>query len=200
MASKHTDYDYLVKIVFIGDSGVGKSSLLLKYVDDVFTGGYISTIGVDFRINTLVVDDKVFKLQIWDTAGQERFKSITTAYYRGANSIVMIYDITDKESFANIKKWKNELERYAESGVHLVLVGNKSDLESNRAVSISEAKEYARIIECEYVETSAKTGAGIDKIFVETCKSVRIKYDSIVMMHKTPIDKDNSDRSNKCCY
>lgn len=119
------DYDYLFKILLIGNSGVGKSSLLLRFADDTFTDNFMPTIGVDFKIRTLEVDGRTIKLQIWDTAGQERFKTITSSYYKGAHGIIVVYDITDKESFKNIDTWMTEVEKHASDNVSRILVGNK---------------------------------------------------------------------------
>ena len=115
------DYYYLFKILLIGNSGVGKSSLLLRFADDTFTDNFMPTIGVDFKIRTLEVDGKTIKLQIWDTAGQERFKTITSSYYKGAHGIIVVYDITDKESFKNIDTWMNEVEKHASDNVSRIL-------------------------------------------------------------------------------
>ncbi|KAH3765245.1 Ras family protein [Pelomyxa schiedti] len=119
------EYDYLFKLLLIGDSGVGKSCLLLRFADDMYTESYISTIGVDFKIRTIELEQKTIKLQIWDTAGQERFRTITSSYYRGAHGIIIVYDITDAVSFNNVKQWMQEIERYACDSVNKLLVGNK---------------------------------------------------------------------------
>ena len=122
------DYDYLFKLVLIGDSSVGKSCLLLRFADDSFTDSYISTIGVDFRFRTVKIEDKTVKLQIWDTAGQERFRTITSAYYRGADGIIMVYDVTRLDSFDHVRDWLNEVNRYANQGLcKKLLIGNKCD-------------------------------------------------------------------------
>ena len=127
-ASIKRDYDYLFKLVLIGDSSVGKSCLLLRFADDSFTESYISTIGVDFRFRTVKIEDKTVKLQIWDTAGQERFRTITSAYYRGADGIIMVYDVTRSESFDHVQDWLNEVNRYANQGLcKKLLIGNKCD-------------------------------------------------------------------------
>ena len=137
------EYDYLFKLLLIGDSGVGKSCLLLRFADDTYTQSYISTIGVDFKIRTIDLEGKTVKLQIWDTAGQERFRTITSSYYRGAHGIIIVYDVTDKESFNNVKHWIQEIDKYAADGVKKLLVGNKCDLASKKVVSHDEAKELA---------------------------------------------------------
>ena len=129
------DYDHLFKLVLIGDTGVGKSCLLLCFADDTYTESYISTIGVDFRIRTLEQDGTTVKLQTWDTSGQERSRTITSSYYRGAHGIIIVYDVTDKESFNNVKHWMQEIDRYAADGVNKLLVGNKCDLASKKVVS-----------------------------------------------------------------
>ena len=148
-----TEYDYLFKLLLIDDSGMGKSCLLLRFADDSYLESYISTIEVDFmnvyvvvlarvisrpcdlKIRTVEQDEKMIKLQIWDTAGQERFRTITSSYYRGAHGIIVVYDVTDQESFNNVKQWLNEINRYASENVNKLLVGNKCDLTTRRVVS-----------------------------------------------------------------
>eukprot|EP00562_Extubocellulus_spinifer_P011733 CAMPEP_0178544530 /NCGR_PEP_ID=MMETSP0697-20121206/3167_1 /TAXON_ID=265572 /ORGANISM="Extubocellulus spinifer, Strain CCMP396" /LENGTH=219 /DNA_ID=CAMNT_0020177055 /DNA_START=9 /DNA_END=668 /DNA_ORIENTATION=- len=160
------DYDYLFKLVLIGDSGVGKSCLLLRFADDAFTESYISTIGVDFRFRTVKVDKKTVKLQIWDTAGQERFRTITSAYYRGADGIIMVYDVTSTDSFDHVNDWLKEVNRYASEGTAKLLVGNKSDRVADRAVEAEKAKEYADEIGVAFLETSAKSAKNVEEAFL----------------------------------
>jgi len=155
------DYDYLFILVLIGDSGVGKSCLLLRFADDKWTDSYISTIGVDFKIRTVQLDGKNIKLQIWDTAGQERFRTISSTYYRGAHGIIVVYDITNRESFNNVKRWLKEIDKYARENVNKLLVGNKADLADDnelRAVQKQEGKNFADELGVQFLEASAKTG------------------------------------------
>jgi len=159
-----TEYDYLFKLLLIGDSGVGKSSLLLRFSDDTWTDKYISTIGVDFKIKNLNLDGKLVKLQIWDTAGQERFRTITSSYYRGAHGIIIVYDVADQLTFTNIKNWLQEIDRYAGSHVHKLLVGNKID-KPNRAVETTTGEEFAKTLGMTFVETSAKNRTNVDLAF-----------------------------------
>jgi len=150
------EYDYLFKLLLIGDSGVGKSCLLLRFADDTYTESYISTIGVDFKIRTIELEGKTIKLQIWDTAGQERFRTITSSYYRGAHGIIVVYDITDQDSFNNVKQWLQEIDRYASENVNKLLVGNKCDLTTKRAIETNVANEYADQLSIPFLEASAK--------------------------------------------
>jgi len=167
------DYDYLFKILLIGNSGVGKSSLLLRFSDDTFTGNFMPTIGVDFKIRTLEVDGKTIKLQIWDTAGQERFKTITSSYYKGAHGIIVVYDVTDKDSYKNIDTWMNEIEKHASDNVSRILCGNKSDLEDSRQVSTDEGKELADTYNIRFIESSAKDNANVEEAFTLMTKEIK---------------------------
>ncbi|KAJ2851797.1 ras GTPase [Coemansia brasiliensis] len=167
------EYDYLFKLLLIGDSGVGKSCLLLRFADDTYTESYISTIGVDFKIRTIELDGKVVKLQIWDTAGQERFRTITSSYYRGAHGIIVVYDVTDTETFSNVKQWLQEIDRYASEGVNKLLVGNKSDLEDKRAVDFTEAQEFAKSLNISFLETSAKDSTNVENAFLTMAKQIK---------------------------
>jgi Ras-related protein Rab-1A len=160
------DYDYLFKIVIIGDSGVGKSSLLLRFAENSFTESYLTTIGVDFRFRTLTVGGKVVKLHIWDTAGQERFRTMTSAYYRGSDGIVLVYDTTDKDSFDHMDSWLQEVNRFAGDSTSKLLVGNKSDMTAERAVTSEEGQKKADSLKVlGYIETSAQSADKVDQAF-----------------------------------
>jgi len=171
MATKR-DYDYLFKLVLIGDSGVGKSCLLLRFADDNFTDSYISTIGVDFRFRTITIDDKTVKLQIWDTAGQERFRTITSAYYRGADGIIMVYDVTSAESFDHVEEWLSEVDRYANESTSKLLVGNKADLIEEKQVPEETAQGFSEKLQIPFLETSAKTATNVDTAFLTMAKEL----------------------------
>lgn len=123
-----TDYDYIFKILLIGNSAVGKSSLLMRFAQDIFTDSFLPTIGVDFKIRTIEASGSKVKLQMWDTAGQERFKSILTSYYKGTHGVLLVFDITDKQSFKDLQIWLSEVEKYGRQDVVKVLIGNKKDL------------------------------------------------------------------------
>jgi|EP00966_Prymnesium_polylepis_P211194 Ras-related protein Rab-1A len=172
--------DHVIKLVIVGDSGCGKSSLLLRFADDNFSASHLATIGVDFKIRTLVLDSengcqKYVKLQLWDTAGQERFRNITQAYYRGAHGIICVYDTTRSESFENVKRWMTDVERLAPPGVPVLLVGNKIDLHDQRQVDSDVAAEYATSIGVPILETSAKAGVNVEECFADIARLALVK-------------------------
>jgi Ras-related protein Rab-1A len=173
MSTMNPEYDYLFKLLLIGDSGVGKSCLLLRFADDTYTESYISTIGVDFKIRTIELDGKTIKLQIWDTAGQERFRTITSSYYRGAHGIIVVYDVTDQESFNNVKQWLQEIDRYACENVNKLLVGNKCDLTNKKVVDYTSAKEYADQLGIPFLETSAKNATNVEQAFMTMAAEIK---------------------------
>ncbi|XP_028393782.1 ras-related protein Rab-10-like [Dendronephthya gigantea] len=160
-----SDFDLFFKFLLIGDSGVGKTCILFRFADDAFNPNFIHTIGIDFKIKTLKIGEKRIKLQIWDTAGQERFHTITTAYYRGAMGIVLVYDITSETSFRNITKWFRRIEENANEDVQKLIIGNKCDLESKREVSKESAEQFSRRHDVKVMECSAKQNINIDKAF-----------------------------------
>jgi len=172
-SSKHAAYDYLIKLLLIGDSGVGKSCLLLRFSDDSFTPSFITTIGIDFKIRTIELDGKRIKLQIWDTAGQERFRTITTAYYRGAMGILLVYDVTDDKSFANIRNWIRNIEQHASENVNKILIGNKCDLVDKKMIDTSKGKALADEYAIRFMETSAKNSINVEDAFITLAKDIK---------------------------
>ena len=186
------EYDYLFKVLLIGDSGVGKSALLTRFTDRTFTESYMITIGVDFKIQTIKLDDKIIKLQLWDTAGQERFRTITSAYYRGANGIIIVFDLSDKETFDHVKIWMAEIENYS-NDVKLMLIGNKNDIEgSKRQVSYEDAKEFADKLGISYIETSAKTSINVKEAFINMAYELKQFYTNRSLLDIGTLHKNNT--------
>jgi len=169
MAAK--DYDHLFKLLIIGDSGVGKSSLLVRFADNHFSGNYITTIGVDFKIRTIEIQGERVKLQIWDTAGQERFRTITSTYYRGTHGVIVVYDVTSGESFANVKRWLHEIDQNCDV-VNRILVGNKNDDPDRKVVLTEDARRFADQMGIELFETSAKDNINVEEMFRAVTKLV----------------------------
>mmetsp|Transcript_421 Transcript_421/g.1158 ORF Transcript_421/g.1158 Transcript_421/m.1158 type:complete len:207 (+) Transcript_421:803-1423(+) len=155
-------------------AGVGKSCLLLRFSDDQFTSSFITTIGIDFKMKKMLIDNKWVKLQIWDTAGQERFRTITNAYYRGAMGILLVYDVTDESSFNNIRNWISNIQQNASESVNKILIGNKCDMdESKRVVSFARGKALADEFGLSFFETSAKNNVQVDDSFTTLAREVK---------------------------
>ncbi|CAK9293172.1 unnamed protein product [Gordionus sp. m RMFG-2023] len=193
-------YDYLFKILLIGDSGVGKTCLLFRFSDDAFNTTFIATIGIDFKIKTIEIDGKKIKLQIWDTAGHERFRTITTAYYRGAMGILLVYDITNEKSFDNIKNWIRNIEEHTtthnsnfnkdisspSSNVEKIICGNKCDVPAQlRQVSKERGQELASEQSISFLETSAKSGINVEKAFHILANNIKIKTEQKLKLTKS---------------
>ncbi|KAG0837196.1 hypothetical protein G6F16_003945 [Rhizopus arrhizus] len=220
-------YDYLFKIIIIGDSGVGKSNLLLRYTSNEFLQDSRSTIGVEFATKTIKIGNCTIKAQLWDTSGQERYKAITSAFYRGAVGAILVYDITRKSSFDHISQWLEELREYTEDNIPLVLVGNKVDLsDKSRAVSTEEARKYALNSNMLFFEASAYDTTNVKLAFeamfsqihrelsinkllkknssrdvhalsVNTANTVRLRPPSVY--NKNNDVANNKKSENKCC-
>mmetsp|Transcript_26609 Transcript_26609/g.29648 ORF Transcript_26609/g.29648 Transcript_26609/m.29648 type:complete len:208 (-) Transcript_26609:189-812(-) len=171
-------FDHLVKLLLIGDSGVGKSCLLLRFTEDTFTPSFITTIGIDFKIRTIDVEKERVKLQIWDTAGQERFRTITTAYYRGAMGILLVYDVTDEKSFVNIRNWIKSIEQHASENVQKVLLGNKCDLDHKKVIDTEKGQALANEMGIPFYETSAKDSVNVEEAFFNIAKDIYKKITS----------------------
>jgi len=202
------DYDYLFKIVLIGDSGVGKSNLLSRFTRNEFCLESKSTIGVEFATRSVQIDGKTIKAQIWDTAGQERYRAITSAYYRGAVGALLVYDITSLDSFNATGKWLTELRDHADSNIVVLLAGNKNDLAHLRTVSAAQAQQFAHAEELSTVETSALDATNVEQAFIDLLTqtySVMCKaQDDVTATTARPQDFiELSDASNqnmkKCC-
>ncbi|KAL5169409.1 Ras-related protein RABE1c [Glycine soja] len=211
-ARARADYDYLIKLLLIGDSGVGKSCLLLRFSDGSFTTSFITTIGIDFKIRTIELDGKRIKLQIWDTAGQERFRTITTAYYRGAMGILLVYDVTDEASFnskafpsgifiqllliSDIRNWIRNIEQHASDNVNKILVGNKADMdESKRAVPTSKGQALADEYGIKFFETSAKTNLNVEEVFFSIARDIKQRLADTDSKAEPSTIKINQDQS-----
>eukprot|EP01121_Diplochlamys_sp_Union-15-3_P000964 TRINITY_DN1080_c0_g1_i1.p1 TRINITY_DN1080_c0_g1~~TRINITY_DN1080_c0_g1_i1.p1 ORF type:complete len:206 (+),score=28.99 TRINITY_DN1080_c0_g1_i1:95-712(+) len=157
--------DETLKILTVGDSGVGKTSLLLRFTEGTFSENIFETISMDYKSKTLTIDHKNIELQIWDTAGQERFKTITQSYYRGASGVFVCFSIDNEDSFKNLRQWIQDVDRHAPEGIVKVLVGTKADLESERQVSIERAQKFAVEHDIQYFETSSKTNLYVERAF-----------------------------------
>mmetsp|Transcript_6317 Transcript_6317/g.10322 ORF Transcript_6317/g.10322 Transcript_6317/m.10322 type:complete len:211 (-) Transcript_6317:209-841(-) len=167
-----TSFDYLFKYIIIGDSGVGKSCLLLAYTDGRFKDIHETTIGVEFGSKTIHIDSQLVKLQIWDTAGQETFHSITRSYYRGAIACILVYDVTRRSSFEHLKKWFDDAASFGGSELKFTLVGNKIDKESQRVVSTKEGIDFANEHDMEFMEVSAKQVVNVTETFELTARNI----------------------------
>ncbi len=171
---KAEGYDYIVKVIIIGDSNVGKTSIMKAFLNKEIPQTYLPTLGVDFSIKTINVDDKKVKMQIWDTAGQDRFKTITASYYRGAVGVLVVYAINDKASSKHVENWVKQIEEKCEAKIAKFLVGNKSDTE--RQVDSSEGQHMAKKYNMNFMETSAKENSNITQLFQQLGKEIKDKY------------------------
>ena len=166
------NYEQLYKIIIIGDSGVGKSNILGRYLHNEFHEDTKSTVGVEFGSKKMVIENTSIKLQIWDTAGEERYRSITSAYYKGSKGCFIVYDITNPQSFEDIQKWYEEIKRSGDKGVSIILVGNKCDLENERKISTEAGKNKAKEMNCPFYETSALNNIMIEEVFKSICEDI----------------------------
>ena len=169
------EYSMIFKIILIGDSGVGKTNILSRYVNNTFSESTKSTVGVELGCKIEEINNTKIKIQIWDTAGQERYKSITNTYYKGSKGALIVYDISRKESFKNVDKWIGDLKEYGEENACILLIGNKCDLENDRQVSIDEVTKKAEQYKIGFCETSAKNAKNIDYAFKTLIKQISEK-------------------------
>ncbi|XP_069794758.1 ras-related protein Rab-3B-like [Narcine bancroftii] len=159
------NFDYMFKLLIIGNSSVGKTSFLFRYADDTFTSAFVSTVGIDFKVKTVYRNDKRVKLQIWDTAGQERYRTITTAYYRGAMGFILMYDITNEVSFNAVQDWATQIKTYSWDNAQVILVGNKCDMEDERVIPAVKGKHLADQLGFDFFEVSAKENINVKQVF-----------------------------------
>jgi len=174
-------YDYLLKLIIIGDAACGKSCLLYRFTNNKFKTDSQHTVGVEFGSKTIECNGKQIKQQIWDTAGQERFRSVTRSYYRNAAGCILVYDITSRESYNHLSTWLNDARALSTLELVIVLVGNKSDCQGKREVTFLEASRFAQENDLLFVETSAKTGEGVEEVFLHCAKTILNKIESGVI-------------------
>ncbi|KAJ8491636.1 hypothetical protein OPV22_013357 [Ensete ventricosum] len=166
------NYDYLFKVVLVGDSGVGKTNLLSRFARNEFSSESKSTVGVEFATRTIHVDNKLIKAQIWDTAGQERYRAITNAYYRGSAAALVVYDVTRHVTFENAERWLRELRNHTDANLVVMLVGNKADLGHIRAVSVEEAQAFVQREKVFFMETSALDSTNVENAFTQVLTQI----------------------------
>ena len=199
-------YDLLFKLILIGDSCVGKSNILLKYLKNEFDPNSRATVGVEFGTKNILINNKKIKIQIWDTAGEERYRSITSAYYKGAKGAFIVYDITRKSTFDNIDKWISDLKLNGDQNICIVILGNKSDLDDKREISKEEGIKKSEMYKTAFLETSALSGDNIGKAFDEIIEQiVQSNKNFFQGDNKKVIDKGvnlnekNNSENKKCC-
>ncbi|KAJ8377819.1 hypothetical protein AAFF_G00251380 [Aldrovandia affinis] len=168
-------FDCMFKILIIGNSSVGKTSFLFRYADDTFSHSFVSTVGIDFKVKTVYREAKRIKLQIWDTAGQERYRTITTAYYRGAMGFILMYDITNEESFNAVQDWATQIKTHSWDNAQVILVGNKCDQETERVVTAQKGKSLAEQLGFEFFEASAKENVNVRPVFDRIVDIIMVK-------------------------
>ena len=196
---ENKEYDLLFKLILIGDSYVGKSNILLKYLKNQFNENSKTTIGVEFGTKNIIINNKRIKIQIWDTAGQERYRSITSAYYKGAKGALIVYDITRKNTFDNIDKWITDLKLNGDKNICIIILGNKREINKNDGIKKAEMYKTA------FLETSALNGDNISKAFDELIEQIVINNKNIFQDdNENEIDKgvnlnDEKNNNKKCC-
>ena len=193
--------DFLYKIVILGDTSVGKTCFFNRYVDNTFEEKTLGTIGIEYRLKNVQLENgSTIKLQIWDTAGQERFNSISKSYYRGAHAIILIFSVTNKKSFENVKTWVNQIKEETNEKITLILVGNKIDLVDKREIMENEGEELANEFDINYYECSAKTGENINLAFNELIKKMVKKIDKTKdNSTKLILENKQNKKGNSCC-
>ena len=206
-----TNFNYLFKFIIVGDSSVGKSNLLLRYLYDKFEEDYHATIGVEFGAKNLEINNINYRIQLWDTAGQEQFRSITRAYYQNSVCAIVVYDISNEISFNNIKEWVDDVKAQSPNNIYIMLVGNKNDLNDKRKVSYEKGYEFAQRNNINFIETSAKTGENVENVFYNCTNEIanRIKNNEYDLSDENcgikigdisnKKNNNNMKKKRKCC-
>ena len=213
MTSNSNGYDMIFKIVLIGDTSVGKTNILSKYLTNEFDPDSKATVGVEFGTKDFKIENNIVKVQIWDTAGQERYRSITNAYYKGAKGSLLVYDITNPKSFENLDKWLSDLKTNGEEKISIILLGNKTDLEEERKITTEQGKEKAEFYKLAFIETSALNGNNIEKAFNELITDVYKNHhelfekqakveitDKAIDLENVSKNKENNEEKKFCCF
>ena len=191
--------EFLYKILLLGDTQVGKSSFLMRYIDNTFQESYLSTVGLDFKVKNVQLDDgKTYRVQIWDTAGQDRFHAITRNYFKNAHGIILIYDVTLIESFQNVKNWIKQVKEEVTDKVSIILVGNKIDMENQRVVSKEEGEKMAASYGLKFFECSAKTGENVEEIFKDIVTKTVENFSKVDVKESTKL-KNKKGQKKGCC-
>ena len=193
------EYEYLIKILIVGDSTVGKTNFIKKYVENKFNESYFASTGIDLITTSIKIEGKSFKIQIWDTAGQEKYRAMTKNLFLKTQGIVIIFDISNETSFINLKSWMNDIKEECSADIPMILVGNKLDLEDRRIIDKERAMEFAKNEKLEYIETSSKTGENINKALSLIIEKIYQRADSNSNFSFTLDDGTVKKKSKKMC-
>ena len=197
--NSYKEYEYLIKILIVGDSTVGKTNFIKKYVENKFNESYFASTGIDLITTSIKIEGKSFKIQIWDTAGQEKYRAMTKNLFLKTQGIVIIFDISNETSFINLKSWMNDIKEECSADIPMILVGNKLDLEDKRVIDKERAMEFAKNEKLEYIETSSKTGENINKALSLIIEKIYQRADSNSNFSFTLDDGTVKKKSKKMC-
>ena len=200
MAESKGKKEVLYKILLLGDWSVGKTCFLMRYTEKTFTEMHLSTVGIDYKLKNVTLENgETIKIQIWDTAGQERYKTITKSYIKGANGIILIYDITNKNSFEGIKNWIRQVKEVVSSRVCVALVGNKIDMKDNREISKEDGQKLSEEMKYPFYEASAKDGININECFDDLIKRIVKNYENSPINQSNKLENNKEENKKKCC-
>jgi small GTP-binding protein len=198
--TENANTDFAFKILLLGDSSVGKTCFLKRYTDNTFQDAYLSTIGFDFKFKFVTLDNgKTVKVQLWDTAGQERFRTIAKSYYKGAHGIILIYDVTNRKTYDNIKKWLNQIRDEASNRISIILVANKIDCEDTRQVTKEEGETLAKANNLPIFEASAKDSINVNESFQFLIEKINENVSNIITQNVTKLNNNKKQDKKGCC-